>query len=224
MTKKEILVSVVVLIVFIGISAGAYAVFNHYHTWKQSVEMVEDQKAVNNATPPSDSIDIKSSADSSNSGGLKVDTGNNSANPAQLGSGQTNSSSAGASNTPGPETFTQYDQYKDAQNALYGEITVGTGTEAVVGKKVAIYYKGWLTNGVLFDQSKVNANGTKEPFAFTIGQGQVISGMDQDVIGMKVGGKRRMIIPPAVGYGAQQKGTIPANSVLVFDVELVAVE
>lgn len=229
MTKKEIFVSVVVLIVFVGISAGAFAVFKHYHTYKQSVEMVENEKAVINATPPSDAISIKSSAESTDSSGLKVDTTGGSANPGQLGSGQSKSSSTSSSSSaggsaPGPETFSQYDQYKTAENALFGDIVVGTGAEAAVGKKVTIYYKGWLTNGQLFDQSKVYANGSKEPFSFTVGQRQVIVGMEQDVIGMKVGGKRRMIIPPAVGYGAEAKDTIPANSVLVFDVELVAVE
>jgi FKBP-type peptidyl-prolyl cis-trans isomerase FkpA len=159
---------------------------------------------------------------------LTVVAGTNTANPAQLGSGQVASKSNGGTtapaSVPGPETFGQYEQYKDGQSALFGDIEVGSGNEAISGKKVAVYYKGWLTNGTLFDQSRPGEDGQLQPFVFTLGAGQVIKGWEQSVAGMKVGGTRRLIIPPSVGYGAQAQGNIPANSVLIFDVQLLAIQ
>jgi len=226
MSKKEILVTVIVLFVIGGISAGSYIAWNHYNTWQLS----KDALQAANATPASDNISLNSAAplSSSNDSGIKVDTSTNSSNPAQLGSGQTSmtgskasTSNSSSSQAPGPETFGQYDQYKDAKNALFGDIVVGTGSEVTANKKVAIYYKGWLTNGTMFDQSRLGSDNKLQPLIFTVGAHEVITGMEQDLIGMKVGGTRRMIIPPAVGYGAKPQGTIPANSVLVFDVQLL---
>lgn len=125
---------------------------------------------------------------------------------------------------PGPESFGQYDQYKNGNSALFGDISVGNGAVAQENKKVAVLYKGWLTNGSLFDQSRLNKDNAYEPFVFTLGANQVIPGWEQGISGMKVGGVRRLIIPPAVGYGAAGKDPIPPNSVLIFDVQLVAVE
>ena len=97
---------------------------------------------------------------------------------------------------------------------------VGTGDEAVVGKGVSVHYTGWLTDGTKFDSSK--DRGT--PFSFTIGSGQVIKGWDQGVTGMKVGGIRKLTIPPELGYGARGAGgVIPPNATLVFEVELLGV-
>lgn len=96
---------------------------------------------------------------------------------------------------------------------------VGTGKEAKAGDTVSVNYVGTLTNGKKFDSSYDR----KEPFSFTLGQGQVIAGWDQGVIGMKVGGKRKLTIPPELGYGAAGQGTIPANSTLVFEIELLNV-
>ena len=98
---------------------------------------------------------------------------------------------------------------------------VGTGDEAVVGKGVSVHYTGWLTDGTKFDSSK--DRGT--PFSFTIGSGQVIKGWDQGVTGMKVGGIRKLTIPPELGYGARGAGgVIPPNATLVFEVELLGVQ
>ncbi len=96
---------------------------------------------------------------------------------------------------------------------------VGTGTEAKAGDTVTVNYVGTLTNGKKFDSSYDR----KKPFTFTLGTGQVIQGWDQGVAGMKVGGKRKLTIPPELGYGASPQGAIPANSTLIFDVELVSV-
>jgi FKBP-type peptidyl-prolyl cis-trans isomerase FkpA len=157
----------------------------------------------------------------SNGGGLSVD-GSQAASTLQSNTNQ-RSSGSNASSLPGPSGFGEYEQYKNEQNAMYVDIQVGTGEEAVAGSQAVMVYKGWLTNGTLFDESKTNSQGQIEAFPFTIGSGQVIKGWDQGVVGMKVGGSRRIVVPPAAGYGSRTQGPIPANSVLVFDVQLVQI-
>jgi peptidylprolyl isomerase len=100
------------------------------------------------------------------------------------------------------------------------DTVVGTGTEATKGKKVTVQYTGKLEDGTKFDSSYDHG----QPFTFTLGVGQVIKGWDQGVNGMKVGGKRTLTIPPELGYGAQSQSGIPANSTLIFDVELLDVQ
>ena len=101
------------------------------------------------------------------------------------------------------------------------DLTVGEGDEAVAGKRVTVHYTGWLTNGSKFDSS-LDRN---DPFEFPLGRGHVIRGWDEGVAGMKVGGKRKLTIPPEMGYGARGAGgVIPPNAMLVFEVELLGVE
>lgn len=101
------------------------------------------------------------------------------------------------------------------------DTVVGNGTEAVPGNRITMNYVGMLPDGTVFDASARHG----QPFTFTLGAGEVIQGWDQGIAGMKVGGQRRLIIPPAFGYGAQEiPGVIPANSTLIFDVELVEVQ
>jgi FKBP-type peptidyl-prolyl cis-trans isomerase FkpA len=101
------------------------------------------------------------------------------------------------------------------------ETAVGKGTEAVAGKTVSVHYTGWLTDGKEFDSSRKSGN----PFKFQLGAGQVIPGWDKGVAGMKVGGKRKLTIPPQLAYGERGAGNIiPPNSTLVFDVELLDVK
>ena len=99
---------------------------------------------------------------------------------------------------------------------------VGTGQEALAGNIVSVNYVGTLTNGSKFDSSYDRGR----PFAFILGAGQVIKGWDEGVAGMKIGGKRKLIIPPSLGYGAQSMGNglIPANSTLIFEVELLGIQ
>jgi FKBP-type peptidyl-prolyl cis-trans isomerase FkpA len=100
------------------------------------------------------------------------------------------------------------------------ELSVGTGTAASAGKKVKVHYTGWLTDGTKFDSSLDRG----QPFEFVLGKGQVIAGWDRGVDGMKIGGKRKLTIPPELGYGARGfPGAIPPNSTLVFEVELLGV-
>jgi FKBP-type peptidyl-prolyl cis-trans isomerase len=100
----------------------------------------------------------------------------------------------------------------------YIEIVQGTGDQARNGQTVKVHYTGWLTNGTKFDSSKDHG----QPFTFSLGAGNVIKGWDQGVAGMRVGGQRRLIIPPDLGYGARgYPPVIPENATLVFDVELL---
>jgi peptidylprolyl isomerase len=103
---------------------------------------------------------------------------------------------------------------------VYVDEVVGSGAEATPGKTVFVHYTGTLTNGTKFDSSRDRG----KPFDFVLGAGRVIQGWDQGVAGMKVGGKRKLTIPPEQGYGSDQMGPIPANSTLLFDVELVDVQ
>jgi FKBP-type peptidyl-prolyl cis-trans isomerase FkpA len=104
---------------------------------------------------------------------------------------------------------------------IIDDITSGDGTEAKAGQMVTVHYTGWLTNGSKFDSSKDR----NDPFRFKLGAGQVIRGWDEGVAGMKIGGKRKLTIPPQLGYGARGAGgVIPPNATLVFEVELLDVK
>jgi FKBP-type peptidyl-prolyl cis-trans isomerase len=100
------------------------------------------------------------------------------------------------------------------------DLKVGHGQEVKSGDTVVINYKGTLTDGTKFDSSYDHG----QPFETQIGVGRVIKGWDEGVPGMKVGGKRRLTIPPSMGYGSQAVGNIPPNSTLIFDVELVGIK
>src|SRR5690349_10867484 len=108
-----------------------------------------------------------------------------------------------------------------ASGLRYVDLVAGTGREAVAGNLVSVHYTGWLTNGTKFDSSVDRG----DPFSFPLGGGKVIRGWDEGVAGMKVGGKRKLTIPPQLGYGARGAGgVIPPNATLVFDVELLGIK
>ena len=103
---------------------------------------------------------------------------------------------------------------------IIDDLVAGDGATASAGQNVTVHYTGWLTDGTKFDSSKDRG----DPFVFPLGGGRVIKGWDEGVQGMKVGGKRKLTIPPAIGYGARGAGgVIPPNATLVFEVELLGV-
>ena len=107
-----------------------------------------------------------------------------------------------------------------ASGIEYIELVEGAGPEAATGRKVTVHYTGWLTDGTKFDSSRDRG----QPFTFGLGAGQVIRGWDEGVRGMKVGGRRKLVIPPGLGYGARGAGgVIPPDATLVFTVELLQV-
>lgn len=106
------------------------------------------------------------------------------------------------------------------------DLRVGTGTDAAAGKVVTVHYTGWL-----YDASKSDFKGLQfetslgqSPFTFTLGSGQVIAGWDQGLPGMKVGGLRRLVIPPSLAYGGFRTGPIPPYATLIFEIELLNVQ
>jgi len=100
------------------------------------------------------------------------------------------------------------------------DLTLGTGEKAMPGRLVTVHYTGWLTDGTVFDSSRDRG----EPFEFQLGGGQVIQGWEQGVVGMKVGGTRRLTVPARLGYGkAGMPGKIPADAPLIFEIELLDV-
>ena len=113
------------------------------------------------------------------------------------------------------------DSITTASGLVIEDVVVGEGVEAGVGQMVSVHYTGWLTDGSKFDSSKDR----NEPFEFPLGGRQVIAGWDEGVQGMKIGGTRRLTIPPQLGYGARGAGgVIPPNATLVFEVELLGLE
>jgi FKBP-type peptidyl-prolyl cis-trans isomerase FkpA len=110
--------------------------------------------------------------------------------------------------------------FRTSSGVEYDDLQKGTGETATRGDAVTVHYTGWLTNGTKFDSSK----DAGEPFTFKLGVGAVIQGWDDGVAGMRVGGKRKLWIPPELGYGRRgAPPEIPPNAELIFEVELLEV-
>ena len=207
-----------------------------FFVWRTFIhkETVVQQNTVsgNNTVQPlnpnnTESISLNSNKTPSDPNAISVKEPSNIS--ASLGSGQkqnnsSSSSSNSSQNIPGPETFGAFEQYKDSQSVMYQDLQAGTGAEVMADSQVAVLYKGYLTSGALFDQSRAGNDGKLQPFIFSPAAGQVIAGFAQGVMGTKVGSVRRVIIPPTLGYGAEAQNGIPANSVLVFDIQVISVQ
>ena len=105
------------------------------------------------------------------------------------------------------------------------DLLVGTGADALTGSTVTVNYTGWLYDATKTDNKGLQFDSSigRTPFQFTLGTGQVIRGWDMGIPGMKVGGRRRLVIPPSLAYGSTRSGPIPPNATLVFDVEMVSI-
>ncbi len=216
----------------LALLAGGWVAYTHYaHVSLLGRNISSNRTTVYGETIPqsTDQSAVAATGEQSSSTGsnLGVATTPGASSLGQLDTKQSTAGAAGSSSAPqelDPSKFSDYEKYKDGTSALFGEMVVGQGVELTAGKKAAVYYKGWLTNGSLFDASRTGSDGKLQAFTFTLGAHQVISGWEQGIAGMKVGGKRLIIIPPSVGYGTAGQGPIPANAVLVFEVQLVAVQ
>jgi FKBP-type peptidyl-prolyl cis-trans isomerase len=123
---------------------------------------------------------------------------------------------------PGPaiETRASAEKVELPSGLIIEDLTVGTGDEATTGSIVRVEYTGWLDNGAKFDSTSDHGR----PFDFPLGEGRVIKGWDEGVAGMRAGGKRRLTIPPELAYGDREvPDLIPANSTLIFEIELIEV-
>ncbi len=220
---------VLLVVGFFGIKS--FTTYQKQHSSNQLSQQFGAASGIDDIAASQNSIPLTpTGAATDDSGGLSVSSSNASSSLAQLdGSSRTQAgtaagTSSSSNNTFDTSTFAQYEKYKDSQGALFGDAQVGNGAELTAGHKAAVYYKGWLTNGQLFDQSKPGSDGKLQAFVFTLGDHKVIPGLEQGLAGMKVGGVRLLIVPPAVGYGATGQGSIPPNATLIFQVQLAAVE
>jgi FKBP-type peptidyl-prolyl cis-trans isomerase len=109
------------------------------------------------------------------------------------------------------------DMTRTSTGLYYLDVAQGTGPVVAAGDRIAVQYTGWLANGTMFDTSR--DDGVAYPFR--LGRSEVIAGWDEGLVGMRVGGRRRLVIPPSLGYGSTGNGPIPPNAVMVFDVEIV---
>jgi peptidylprolyl isomerase len=194
------LIVVVVVLIAIGVSRGG-----------KHVSSTNIPKPVSTASAGNVANQVAASA---NSAGAKG------AVPASTGNAQ---STAKTSNTPAPVSAggAQKTASRNIQGMAVQDIKEGTGTTAANGDQVTVNYVGTLADGTTFDSSIAR----NQPFTFTLGAGQVIKGWDLGVAGMKVGGERKLVIPPSLGYGSQGApgGSIPPNATLNFTVDLLGV-
>jgi FKBP-type peptidyl-prolyl cis-trans isomerase len=208
-----------IIIVFAAGGGAWYAASNKGET-KQSLRskavMLQDQAAKAAASAATN----QTTSQTSQSIALGSETVSRSVNPTVLGQATPQTAT-----TPKVEDFSAFQSYADKQVAAFSDTKTGTGKEVSAGNTVSVLYVGRLTSGTIFDQSRPNADGKIAPFSFTVGAGQVIQGWEQAIVGMKLGGVRRIVVPPAVGYGATGVGNvIPPNAVLIFDVELLTIQ
>lgn len=123
-------------------------------------------------------------------------------------------------NTDAPQVVTEAQLRTTSSGLKLHDFVIGTGEVASTRDRTTVHYTGWLMDGTKFDSS-VDRD---DPFEFTVGVGAVIRGWEEGVLGMRVGGKRQLVIPPDLGYGPSGSGPIPPNATLIFEIELLKVE
>jgi FKBP-type peptidyl-prolyl cis-trans isomerase len=128
----------------------------------------------------------------------------------------TSDNQTGSTATPAPVASSDPNAKLESSDEV-----VGTGTEAKVDSNITVKYTGMLTNGTVFDSTEKQGG---QPVTFQLSRGKLIDGWVDGIPGMKVGGKRKLTIPPSMGYGSNAQGSIPANSTLVFEIELIDVK
>lgn len=226
-TKKVWFVSCsLIVVVAVALAYGLVVKHHSPKTVKAAVTNAASESTVSSLpTTSSNNSDTQQAAGQLSVGSSQASSGILQGTTQTSGQPSTNSSGTGSQPNPfDPTKYAQYDKYQNGQSALFADVVKGDGSALADGHKAAVYYRGWLTNGTLFDESKPGADGKLQPFVFQLGAHQVIPGWEQALAGMKVGGVRLVIVPPTVGYGAQASGSIPANSVLIFQVQLAATE
>ena len=230
MNKQKAILILLVIFALVLLAVASFFVWRTFIYKEKAVQQTSANSS--NTTQPlnptnTESISLNSNKAPADPNALSVKEPSDIS--ASLGSGQKQSASSGSSsnssqNIPGPETFGAFEQYKDSQSVMYQDLQVGNGAEVTADSQVAVLYKGYLTSGALFDQSRAGNDGKLQPFIFSPAAGQVIGGFAQGVMGTKAGSVRRVIIPPTLGYGAEAQNGIPANSVLVFDIQVISVQ
>jgi len=201
MNKETLIMAIVSLILLVGLTAGAFF-------------FLDSQKKDKTLSQIKPSVDV--SLEKSKPAEENIESSNN----LQVQGTQTQAKQQLIS----PVDFEQYEQFANLETAQYQDSVVGSGLITENGDTLAVLYKGWLTDGRLFDQSRTNEQNQLEPFIFKIGSGQVIQGWEMALVGMKEGGKRRLVIPSKFGYGEAGQDPIPPNAMLIFDIELVQVQ
>jgi peptidylprolyl isomerase len=160
----------------------------------------------------------------------KAAAGEKAAKPGEVAAKSTDSAASGANPADASTAKIAYEAPFDGpweerhefRNGLVMEdFVIGTGEPAVAGSRAQIHYTGYLLDGTVFDSSVKNG---RKPFDLTLGQGRVIQGWDKGIVGMRTGGKRRLIIPADLAYGSAQRGKIPANSTLIFTLEMISLK
>jgi FKBP-type peptidyl-prolyl cis-trans isomerase len=206
--------------VLVLVGAGSWYWFTSDHSKQTSLRQASAELgAVHKDTSTAGNVNSQTISGATTNTGVTISGGAGGSS-----NGSSTNASSDLSKLLDPTTFSQYDKYKDAQSASYIELQTGTGAVVTETSQVAVVYKGWLTNGTLFDQSKTTSDGKIQAYSFVEGQHQVIPGWETGLVGAKEGGVRLLIIPPALGYGATGQGPIPGNAVLIFQVQIVQVK
>jgi hypothetical protein len=202
-----------------GGSAASYIAHSSLQTLQADSKPSSRTPSTNHVVPTSAPLESPS-LNLSPSGNGVLNVQNSSGKSTELSSSIQGSGSVATSPIVDPSQFSLYDQFKDAPDTLVADVIAGSGAAVNNGSKVTVQYRAYLTNGKKFDDTYAK----NQPFLFNEASGSLFTGFLEGVLGMKVGGERRLVIPPSVAFGAKGNGPVPPNAVIVFDVLLVSVK